>query len=206
METTQIADIKSLLKSALTSSLNYEEYKHLMQQLTDNNSTSGNEKSESLVEYTKLNNRRIKRWDKTLKLEESIIDRVKKYNKNTIWLVLTESWCGDAAHIIPVLNKIAQLNDKIELKLVSRDENEKLMDLFLTNGAKSIPKVIAIDQESFEVLYSFGPRPSSATQMVEKVKKQNGFLSPQFKQDLQMWYNRDKGKTIVTDIINLLQV
>ena len=206
METTQLTDIKSLLKSALTNSLNYEEYKNLMQKLTDNSSTSGNEKKESLIEYTKLNNRRIKRWDKTLKLEESIIDRVKKYNKNTIWLVLTESWCGDAAHVIPVLNKFAQLNDKIELKLVSRDENERLMDFFLTNGAKSIPKVIAIDKESFEVLYSFGPRPSSATEMVENEKKQNGILSSQFKQDLQMWYNRDKGKTMATDVINLLQV
>ena len=206
METTQLTDIKSLLKSALTNSLNYEEYKNLMQKLTDNSSTSGNEKKESLIEYTKLNNRRIKRWDKTLKLEESIINRVKKYNKNTIWLVLTESWCGDAAHVIPVLNKFAQLNDKIELKLVSRDENERLMDFFLTNGAKSIPKVIAIDKESFEVLYSFGPRPSSATEMVENEKKQNGILSSQFKQDLQMWYNRDKGKTMATDVINLLQV
>ena len=64
---------------------------------------------------------------------------------NFTLLVLAEGWCGDAAQILPVINKIAEYSSLIDLKVVCRDENPELMDQFLTNGSKSIPKVIIID-------------------------------------------------------------
>lgn len=205
MEILEKIDIKTSLRSAIKNSQSYDDYKCLMQKLTDNNATTGNQKSDSLIEFTKLNNRRMIRWEKTLKLEGSSIKKIKEYNKNSYWLVITESWCGDAAHVIPVLNKIAQQNDRIDIKMVLRDENEQLMNLFLTNGSKSIPKLIAIDKDKLEVLFTYGPRPSAASIIVENEKKENGILSLKFKQELQMWYNKDKGKTTVADIIELMQ-
>ena len=118
--------------------------------------------------------------------------------------MLTESWCGDAAHIMPVINKVAELNDNINYKIVLRDENEALMNQFLTNGGKSIPKLIMIDDETNEVVNTFGPRPSVATQFVNNYKAEHGKLTPEFKEDLQRWYNKDKGQSTIKDLAALI--
>ena len=148
----------------------------------------------------------MKRWDKTIKVSHEVVDKVVGFKHNVTWLVLTESWCGDAAHIIPVLHKIAELNKNIDLKLILRDENDALMSRFLTNGGRAIPKLIMIDNESGEVLNTYGPRPTEATQLVNEYKDLHGQLTPEFKEDLQHWYNKNKGQNIIDDLITLLEV
>jgi hypothetical protein len=86
--------------------------------------------------------------------------------------------------------------------VVLRDENIELMDLFLTNGGRSIPKLIALDKEN-NVINSWGPRPTVATKMVADYIKKNGVLDLEFKQDLQIWYNKDKGQSVQEDFVNL---
>ncbi|MBT8265501.1 MAG: thioredoxin family protein [Bacteroidia bacterium] len=78
------------------------------------------------------------------------------------------------------------------------------MNEFLTYGSQSIPKLIAIDKESDAVLYTYGSRPSAATKMVEDYKKEHGALTPKFKEDLQRWYNKDKGQTAIEDLLELM--
>ena len=147
----------------------------------------------------------MKRWDKTVKISDGIKDAVENFNKKITWIVISESWCGDAAHIMTVIKKVAALNDNIDYKVVLRDENDALMNQFLTNGGKSIPKLIAIDGETNEVLNTFGPRPSVATEMVQTYKQTHGQLTPEFKEDLQRWYNKDKGQSTIEDLIALLK-
>ena len=120
------------------------------------------------------------------------------------WLVLTESWCGDAAHLMPVINKVAELNKGIDFKVVLRDENEALMNQFLTNGGKSIPKLIIIDNETGNVQNTFGPRPTEATKLVHDYKTKHGKLTPEFKEDLQGWYNKNKGQNAISDLVSLI--
>jgi hypothetical protein len=79
------------------------------------------------------------------------------------------------------------------------------MNAFLTNGNRSIPKLIMIDNETGNVLNSFGPRPSKATKLVNDYKYEHGKLTPEFKEDLQLWYTRDKGQNTAKDIVGLLQ-
>ncbi|MFD2822823.1 thioredoxin family protein [Lacinutrix iliipiscaria] len=196
--------MKEIIQNSLDKSMSYPDYISLVKDLVENNSTTGNEKTESLVEYTALNNRRMKRWGKTLKIDQEAKAQLEKFNKNVTWLVLTESWCGDAAHVMPVMEKLADLNSKINFKVVLRDENEALMDMFLTHGGKAIPKLIMIDNKSGEVLNAYGPRPSEATQLVNDYKAKHGQLSPEFKEDLQRWYNKDKGQTAVKDLVAML--
>ena len=206
MEILQDITIQQIINKSLKKSLSYTEYRQLVAGLVVENSTTGNERTEALAEYTKLNDRRMKRWDKTLKVSEDALQNIQKFNKKTTWLVLTESWCGDAAHVIPVINKVAELNDNIDLRLVLRDENPDLMDAFLTNGGKSIPKLIAVDNQSGNVLNTFGPRPNTATQLVGDYKAKHGTITPEFKQDLQVWYNKDKGQSAVEELVKLLNV
>lgn len=204
MEILQDIEINKIIEKSLTSSYSYKDYRKLVEELVVQNSTTGNEKTEVLAEYTRLNDRRMKRWDKTLKISDDSREKIKQFNNRITWLVLTESWCGDAAHVIPVINKIADLNDGIDLRLVLRDENEDLMNGYLTNGAKAIPKLIAIDKETGKVVNTFGPRPSEATKLVNDYKEKYGSLTPDFKQDLQIWYNKDKGQTTISDLEKLL--
>ena len=197
-------NIKDIIESSLNKAISYQEYRELVSKLVSNNSTSGNEKTEALVNYTMLNDRRMKRWDKTVKIPVTLKDAIESVSQDMTWLIITESWCGDAAHVMPVLNKIAELNDKITIKVVFRDENDALMDQFLTNGSRSIAKIIMIDDASGDVINTYGPRPSVATNMVLDYKAEHGALTPEFKEDLQRWYNKDKGQTIISDILSLI--
>lgn len=206
MNTIQDINSKEIIKESFAKSMSYSDYRDEVTDFVANNSTSGNEKTEALIDYTMLNDRRMKRWDKTVKVSDEFKERVSNFKGNVTWLVLTESWCGDAAHVIPVINKIAELSENIDLKLVYRDENEDLMNQFLTNGSKSIPKLIMIDNQSGEVINTFGPRPSQATQLVHDYKEKYGTLTPEFKEELQHWYNADKGQTTINDLIKLLGI
>ncbi|RIA08447.1 thioredoxin-like protein [Flavobacteriaceae bacterium MAR_2010_72] len=184
----------------------YSQYRELVKQMVDSNSTTGSEKTEALINFTMLNDRRMNRWDKTIKIPKDISSRVASFKGNITWLVITESWCGDAAHVVPIINRIAELNENIDLKLILRDENNEIMNQFLTNGARAIPKLIMIDNDSQAVINTYGPRPSVLTQMVKEYKDMYGLLTPEFKEDLQIWYNRDKGQTIINDLLSLLGV
>lgn len=193
-----------IIKESVNRGVSYKDYRDLVKKLANENSNSGLEKTVALADYTKLNDRRMKRWDKTIKVSEEAQQKIAAVNQNLTWLIITESWCGDAAHVIPVLNKIAELNSKIDIKLVLRDENLALMDMFLTNGGRAIAKVIMLNTDTGEVLNTFGPRPSEATSLVNAYKEKHGKLTPGFKEDLQHWYNKNKGQNIVDDIISIL--
>lgn len=195
--------MNTVIKESLKSSMSYLSYRSLVKLLVEDNSNSGLEKSESLAEYTKLNDKRMNRWDKTFKISDADKAILSNFNENISWLVITESWCGDAAHIVPVLNKIAEFIN-INFRVVLRDENMELMDMFLTNGAQSIPKLIMIDNVSGEVLNTYGSRPNEATKMVADYKEKNGSITPEFKEELQVWYNKNKGQAIVSDITEIL--
>ncbi|MFT5847046.1 MAG: hypothetical protein ACJARX_000328 [Psychroserpens sp.] len=206
MNTLKNISVKDIIAESLKTSISYQEYRDLVKQLVLEESTSGSEKTEALANYTMLNDRRMKRWDKTLKISEDKIERLSIFSANVTWLVITESWCGDAAHVIPVLNNIANLSPNIDLKLVLRDENLALMDQFLTNGGRSIAKLIMIDKATGDVLNTFGPRPSEATKLVMDYKEAHGAITPEFKEDLQAWYNKDKGQNVMTDVLEILGV
>jgi len=204
MNTLEQISVQDIINESLQKAISYQDYRNLVKQLVSDGSTSGNEKTEALINYTLLNDRRMKRWDKTVKVSEDVKEKITHFKGNITWLVITESWCGDAAHVIPVLNKLAELSENINLKLVFRDENEALMDQFLTNGGRAIAKLIMIDNTTGDVVNTFGPRPSEATQLVNNYKAEHGKLTPQFKEDLQVWYNKNKGQNIIDDAIALL--
>lgn len=193
-----------VIKDSLEKSMSYQEYSNLVNKLTETEGTTGAEQTEALIGYTKLNQRRMKRWDKTVKISEEAKTFVSGLQHQMTWLVITESWCGDAAHVVPVINKLAELNDNIKLHVVLRDENLALMDQYLTNGGRAIPKLLMIDDETGDVVNTFGPRPSEATNMVNDYKQKHGTLTPEFKEELQFWYNKNKGQNIIEDITQKL--
>ncbi|WP_299678688.1 thioredoxin family protein [uncultured Tenacibaculum sp.] len=196
--------MKEVIEKSLESALTYSEYRTLVSDLLEENKSTGVNQSEALYNYSFLNDRRMKRLDKTSKLTEDTLTKIKNVEEPQTWIVLTEGWCGDAAHNIPVLNKMAEENPNIDLQLVLRDENLDLMDNFLTNGGRSIPKLIAVNKEN-DVLFTWGPRPSVATKMIADYKEEHGVVDADVKKDLQVWYNKNKGTNVQEDILSLLE-
>ena len=195
--------MNTIIKDGVQRSMSYAAYRKLVKQLVAEQSNTGMVKNESLANYTLINDKRMNRWDKTLKLSEESLNKLSQFKENISWLVITESWCGDAAHIVPVLNKIAEAVN-IDFRVVLRDDNLGLMDLFLTNGARAIPKLIMIDNQTGNVIKTYGPRPNKAMQMVQEHKTKQGTITPEFKEYLQVWYNKDKGQNIIHDITEIL--
>jgi len=198
--------MKDIIENSLKKSYTYAEYRTMVSDLLAEGRATGENQTESYLNYSKLGNARMKRLDKKFQLSEKTQELLQKPIKNITWIVLTEGWCGDAAHALPVIHKIADASASVELKVVLRDENEALMNEFLTNGNKSIPKLVALDTETKEVIDTWGPRPSIATKMVNDYKEANGSLDPEFKEELQVWYNKNKGENIENDMLKLLQV
>ena len=198
--------MKTVIAQALFKSHSYLEYRKLMADLLKEGKSTAVEQTEERTHYSELNETRMHRLDKTMKITEANSAKLKTLKKNYLWLVLTESWCGDAAQILPILNKMALESDqKIELKLVLRDENEDLMNHFWTNKGKAIPKLISIDKATGAVVGNWGPRPQGAIDFIESYKEKFGAIDETAKTELQLWYLHDKGVSTQNEIIQLLQ-
>jgi thiol-disulfide isomerase/thioredoxin len=198
-------DTNSLVKESLSKAFSYQDYREQVATHVEYGTSSGPDKSEALSNYTLLNNSRMKRLDKTMKIEEDVLEKFKQYHKNVTWLVLTESWCGDAAHAMPVMNKLVEQAKNLDLKILYRDENKELMNRFLTNGTMSIPKLIAFDNETQEVINDWGPSPLIIINKTKEFKATHGALTPEFKKEIQVWYNQNKGKCIASDLLKLIE-
>ena len=158
-----------------------------------------------LLDYTKLNLQRMKRLDKTVELRPELTEAVRKLNRNLRWVVISEGWCGDAAQNVPVLAKIAEASEgKIKLEFVLRDQNLELMDLYLTNGGRSIPKLICFEADTQEELGNWGPRPEAAQEMFMRLKNE-GVPKEEFISAVHNWYTADKTQSMQLEMVQLLE-
>ncbi|MES2545606.1 MAG: thioredoxin family protein [Bacteroidota bacterium] len=199
--------MKTIIQESLPNSYSYSDYRKAVADLFLKGKSSGNDQSESLTFYSELNITRMNRLDKTMRIDDEVAQKLVALNKEYIWLVLAEGWCGDVAQLLPIFNKMAELYPKIELKIVFRDENENLMNQFLTNGAKAIPKLIVLNKETLEVKGIWGARPKGATDLIKNYKAKFGIVDEKAKAELQLWYLHDKGistqKELITLMVNL---
>ena len=200
----KLANPVSIFNDTLANSLSYNEYRELVSKHVSDGSSSGPEQTEALAQYTLLNDSRMRRLDKTTIVPSEIKQAFENFNGDQTWLVLTESWCGDAAQSMPMMNALTELTPHINLRVALRDDNLDLMNLFLTNDVMAIPKLIVLDNDTQKIIGDWGSRPSKATAMVEKFKLAHGALTPEFKRDLQIWYNKDKGMNVATDLVALI--
>lgn len=181
----------------------YLEYRELIKQLLSEGKSTGENQSKEIFNFSELNEKRMARLDKTIQLSNETIAKLEAIKTPQNWILLTEGWCGDAAQNVPILAKMAAVNSNINLQIVLRDENLTLMDEFLTNGGRAIPKLIISDKEN-KVIATWGPRPTEATQMVVDYKAKHGKVDDELKKNLQIWYNKNKGLNLQQDIISIL--
>ena len=196
--------MKTAVAKALFKSHDYHEFRKLVSDLLLEGKTTGNNQSENLVLYSNLNVTRMNLLDKTIQITEENIEKLKSLQKRYIWLVLAEGWCADSAQIVPILNKMAHESGKIDLKIVLPEENEDLMDLFMTNGTRSIPKLIVVNKVSGTIFRSWRPRPKGASEFLEIQKQKHNIEGEAAKNELQMWYLHDKGISVQDELVVLM--
>ena len=191
------------IKQALENSFSFADYRKKVTSLIAEGKSTGHTQSEDLLKYSELNETRMNRLEKTIEVTEEVKTKLKNLDKKYIWLVLSEGWCGDAAQILPVIHKMAETTNKVELKIALRDDNDALMQHFLTNGGKAIPKLIVLDAETLEVVLDWGPRPHGAKQLILDYKAAHGVVDEPAKIELQKWYLHDKGISIQNEIVEM---
>ncbi len=183
----------------------YKEFYEWMQHLAKTGKTSGDDQTQVLADFTALNRRRIARLNKTLVLGNPLIEALNNISEEQQWIVITEAWCGDSAQCLPVMGKMAEFSEKVSLKIVLRYKNPELMEQYLTNGSKSIPKLIAFNNIG-EELFTWGPRPVPAQILLENWKiEPAGRNWEAFETELHTWYARDKSKTMQQEFIEIFQ-
>lgn len=204
----QNADIlvqeRTLVREAIEMGWDYSAYRELVGKQVAEGRTSGFNQSEAYVYYTLLNHKRMNRWDKKIVLPEALKATLAEMERTRIWLVLTETWCGDAAPVLPVMHAFVSAAPSLTLRIAHRDEHPLLMDRFLTEGARSIPKLLVVEPDTYQVVGSWGPRPKGARKLVESYKEKHGKLTPEFRESLQKWYNKDRGVQIIQELSSLL--
>ncbi|MFT4678352.1 MAG: hypothetical protein ACI84C_001417 [Flavobacteriales bacterium] len=186
--------LDELVANNFSPAYTYEEYLQLIEKLHSEDRATGENQSVKFVEFSKLNEHRMKRIHRKQRIDTDLIEKIESIKTPYTWLVITESWCGDAAQNLPILEKLAAYSDLISTKYLLRDENPQIMDLFLTNGGKSIPIVVCLDKMG-KVVFRWGPRPSAVQ---ERVLAYKHALEPkpsydELAKETQLWYAKNKG-------------
>ena len=117
-------------------------------------------------------------------------------------LVILEDWCGDAVNTLPLLARLTELAGNTELRVLARDQNLDLMDAHLTNGTRSIPVVIVLDEHFVERAW-WGPRPASLQQWV--IEEGMSLEQMERYRRVRTWYARDRGHTTADEVVELLE-
>lgn len=192
--------------NTLVNPLTYNLYAILVEALVAAGQTTGPEQTEERIAYTKLNAQRSKRVHKTFALLPELEIVLAQIPDKWNWLLLSESWCGDGAQLVPAIAEIAHHTPNIELAILLRDENPELMDQYLTNGGRAIPKLICQDAETGETLFTWGPRPTEIQHKVLAYKAENpGFTKEDLHQQLAIWYAKDKSEALQRDLLILIK-
>ena len=185
--------------------MTFPEYLHYFENILQkpNEEQSAPYDDASYIDYTRLNWSRMNRWLKIGVLSEELKMAMFRIKRPQHWIVLTEPWCGDAAHNIPFIEMAAKENPLVHLSYELRDSEPFRINDYLTNGFKSIPKLIINDSEGNN-LAVWGPRPVACQTVYTELTAQKADFET-VKTEIQKWYNADKGSELQKELTEVLK-
>ena len=205
IKTSAFMQTQDLFTSELVAqAMSYNGYMQLSEQLVAEERTSGPNQSAPYVHYTKLNFQRMKRLNKTVEVPAQLTKLLQQKATNWRWMTITEPWCGDAAQCVPVIEKLALAAGGVETLYILRDEHPTVMDAYLTNGGRAIPKLICLDEKGAEV-FMWGPRPAVIQEDMNRLKADGVTEISEIVEAIQKAYNDDKQNGIYQEFEALLQ-
>lgn len=180
--------------------MDFQQYQTLFQDILSNPNAPAPYNNIDYLDYTKLNWARQQRWLKTGIVDVALAGVISSIKKPQQWIIITEPWCGDAAHTVPFIHKLSQLNPLINVSYQLRDTAPFLIEQYLTNGGKAIPKLIIRDEEGNDVL-NWGPRPAACQIIYSELTAAKADFET-IKTELQKWYNQDKGQGFQHELLD----
>jgi len=151
------------------------------------------------LDYTKLNWSRTNRWLKRFEPNDAIKSLITSITEHQHWIVITEPWCGDAAHSVAQLYQIVKNNPNIDFEIQLRDSEPFLIEDYLTDGSKSIPKLIIRNDVGHDKVI-WGPRPKKLQDLFFQMKDEEKSFE-EIKEVTQKWYNEDKGEELQKELL-----
>lgn len=151
------------------------------------------------LEYRKLNVARVQRQAKTYTTSDEMLAAMRGITSPQTWVCITEDWCGDSAQTEGIVAAIAACNPLVTYRVLDRDTHPDAMDMYLTNGSRSIPIVVCFDEHATQQ-WVWGPRPTAALPIVEQWKKEHTVNSEWYPK-LHAWYAQHAHREVERDII-----
>lgn len=192
------------IKDAFSKGLTFEQFiEKTKKHVEETDPATLNEEDKSHFEYISLNLQRMNRVLKTHSVEETLATKLRSISSKQHWMLITEGWCGDSAQSSPEFHKMSLLNKNIELRVVERDTFPEVMDLYLTNGKKSIPILVAFDEE-WNQLFKWGARPAALQTRINELMAAN---TPKevWMEEIHLWYAKNRGKELYKELNSLIQ-
>lgn len=203
MSTTSSAPVIS--PERLATAYSYATYRQLIDEALAQGKTTGPQQSAALTAYTTLNVQRMSRLDKTVKLLPELSAAAASLTGRYLGLVITEGWCGDAAQLVPVIEAVAQASaGHLRTAYILRDDNLDIADEYLTNGSRSIPKLIILRADTLTEVLHWGPRPAEAQALLLKLKAE-GMAHDDYVRELHAWYAHDRTQATQRELLTLVQ-
>jgi hypothetical protein len=188
--------------TAVKEAITYSEYVSLIKKNLEEGKSTGIVQSEEYLEYSKINLQRMQRLDKTIVLAEDFKKTLDQISGNYLLLTLTEGWCGDAAQLVPLFACIEKYHPQLKLRILLRDEHPEIMKQYLTNGSRSIPKIICVDEKTLSEKFNWGPRPEALQSQVIPLIR-SGATKADKSLFIQKWYNTDKTLSSQKELVAL---
>lgn len=135
-------------------------------------------------------------------LDEDSLRRARAIEHPFHFLVVNEDWCGDSVNILPHIARLVEASDHLDMRILSRDRNPDLMSAHLTGRSRSIPIVIVYDSV-FRERGWWGPRPGPLQRWV--LNEGLALPKPDRYPLIRAWYARDKGRTIVSELLSIVE-
>ena len=138
---------------------------------------------------------------RTAAVAPEAVERLRALASSLKLLVLSEDWCSDCFSTVPVVARLAELAG-VDLRVLGRDANPDLMDKRLSTGTRSIPVVMALDND-FVVRAWWGPRPTA----LQRWYRNESLLLPaeERSRKKRAWYARDRGRTAVAEVVDMAE-
>jgi hypothetical protein len=189
-----------MLETVLNNSkgLSLSEYENIISQVVDRKSTIVY--AEDMHPYIVKNNELDSFIQSNISINKKFFNAFQKSTISSVHLI-TEAWCLDACIILSLLRSIHIIKPEIDIKIYPRDKNEELMNLYLSNGSKSIPIIFALDASHKEI-FRWGPRSQKAKEILEPVKEETYGVKSKVLSD---FYKKELTENIQLEWLDLIK-
>ena len=178
-----------------TPAYSYPEFRALVARLAAEHRTTGPDQTLGLIRYTNQNQAHLDQAY-AQPLLSALVAHLRQLPRPEQWLVLGEAWCGDTAHILPVLAHLAaESGGRVQLHTVLRSDHPALMAAYQTDGKNSIPKLVRRDAKTGADLGTWGPRPAAAQVLSHRLHADDSLHTNQVVKAMNEWYAADEGQS-----------